>query len=337
MVLKYFLSFILVFSSLFIAHSKDLHNITVGYSDTLEITKEATSMVCFGFEADHPSNHCVSEYVDAETMWDQLMNNEIQVALMPEEVLIANQKKRPQPLIIAPLYQQYLILIGNHDVSMESVQSFKDRTIGVTDWATKEYRGKPLSIALGLKERDVYFPITNSRTQLADMFCSFAIDGIMIMSDPSSPLARELTTSCNGQIMSFTDQQIQQAMKSSLGLYPAIIPKGMFWRVDEDIKTLRSRVFLVVNPKKNVTNSILESLDHIKDEINLTTLRTHITAESILETYDIKPIKLHPEGESLMNALRKEQTLAKEAEAKATQLLVQSPDESQHGNQAFPR
>lgn len=254
------------------------------------------------------------------------MSNEIQVALMPEEILIANQKKRPQPLIIAPLYQQYLILIGNQDISMASVQSFRDRTIGVTDWATKEYRGKPLSLAIGLKEQDIYFPITSNRSQLADMFCSFAIDGVMIMSDPSSSLARELTTSCNGQIMSFTDQQIQQAIKSSLGLYPATIPKGIFWRVDQDINTLKSRIFLVMNPKKNIANSILGSLDHIKDEINLTTLRTHITAESILETYDINPIKLHPDGEALMNALREEQLLAEDA--KANSLIVQSPDES---------
>ncbi|MGL4675360.1 MAG: TAXI family TRAP transporter solute-binding subunit [Wohlfahrtiimonas sp.] len=337
MVFRYFLSFILIFSNLFIANSQELRSITVGYSDALGITKEATNMVCFGFEADHPANHCKSEYIDSEVMWEQLMNNEIQVALMPEEVLIANQKKRPQPLIIAPLYQQYLILIGNHDVSMESVQSFRDRTIGVTDWATKEYRGKPLSLALGLKEQDVYFPIANTRDQLSELFCSFAIDGIMIMSDPSSPLARELTTSCDGQIMSFTDQQIQQVMRSSLGLYPAIIPKEMFWRAKEDIKTLRSRVFLVVNPKKNIANNILESLDHIKDEINLTTLRTHITAKSILETYDIKPIKLHPDGENLMNVLREEQNSIKEAEATANPLLVQSPDESLHENLVLPR
>lgn len=330
--MRYFFSFILAVSSIIIAQSKDLHTITIGYSDTLEVTKEATNMICFGFEADHPSNHCTSEYIDAEIMWDQLMNNDIQVALMPEEVLIANQKKVPQPLIIAPLYQQYLILIGNQDVSMESVQSFRDRTIGVTDWATKEYRGKPLSLALGLKEQDVYFPITNNRPQLADMFCNYAIDGIMIMSDPSSALARELTTSCNGQVMPFTDKQIQQVIKRSLGLYPAVIPKGTFWRVNEDIKTLRSRVFLVMNPKKNIANSILRSLDHIKDEINLTTLRTHITAESIVETYNINPIKLHPEGEILMNLLKEEQRLEQEAKAKANQLLVQSPDESLLGN-----
>ncbi len=332
---RYFLHLILAFSSLVFVYGQEPYNITIGYSDTLDVTKEATNMICLGFEADHPNNHCTSEYIDAETMWDQLMNNEIQVALMPEEVLIANQKKRPQPLIIAPLYQQYLILIGNHDVSMSSVKSFRDRTIGVTDWATKEYRGKPLSLALGLKEQDIYFPISNNRSQLTDMFCSFAIDGIMIMSEPSSSLARELTTSCNGQIMSFTDQQIQQAMKSSLGLYPATIPQGMFWRVNEDIKTLRSRVFLVITPKRNIANRILESLDHIKDEINLITLRTNITAQSILETYDIKPIKLHPEGENLIKILREEQSSPQEFDPNTIEQFAQSPDESLNENLAL--
>lgn len=308
-IMKYLITFILLFSSFYTAHSENIRNIKVGYSDTLNITKEATNMVCFGFEADHPNNHCKSEYVEAEVMWDQLMNNEIQVALMPEEILIANQKKRSQPLIIAPLYQQYLLLIGNHDISLESVQGFRDRTIGVTDWATKEHRAKPLSRALGLQENEIYFPIVNTREQLSDLFCSFGIDGIMIMSNPSSPLARELTTSCNGQIRSFTERQIQKVMKSSLGLYPATIPKEMFWRVDEDIKTLRSRVFLVINPQKKVATNILASLEHIKDEIDLTTMRTNITRESILETYDINPIKLHDEGQALIDALRVDQAV----------------------------
>lgn len=329
---QYFLRLVLVLSSLLVAHSQELRNITVGYSDTLNITKEATNIVCFAFEADHPNNHCKSEYIDAEVMWDQLMNNDIQVALMPEEILLANQKKRPQPLIITPLYQQYLILIGGNDISMQAVQSFRDRTIGVTDWVTKEYRGKPLSQALGLKEHDVYFPIVNTRDQLSDLFCSFAIDGIMIMSDPSSALARELTTRCDGKIMSFTDQQIQQVMRSSLGFYPAIIPKEMFWRVKEDVKTLKSRIFLVINPKKNIANNVLESLEHIKNEIDLTTVRTNITRDTIIDTYDINPIKLHPEGQALIDSLRNDQAKEKELESLPNPAFSQSSDEFANGN-----
>lgn len=327
---KYLASITLMITSMIsFSHSQAVHNITVGYSDTLEITKEATNIICFGFEADHPNNHCKSEYVDTEAMWDDLMSNKIQMALMSEEVLIANQKKHPQPTIIAPLYQQYLILIGSSDVSMQSVQSFRDRTIGVTDWATKEHRGKPLSLALGLKERDVYFPITNTREQLADLFCSFAIDGIMIMSSPSSALARELTTSCDGQIMSFTQQQIQQVMKSSLGLYPGTIPKGMYWRVKEDINTLRSRIFLVVNPDPALVTTLVNSLDHIKDEIDLTTLRTNITPQSVIETYDINPIPLHPAGKNLIEAFRADQTTTKPQ-------IARSSDESPNENSALP-
>ncbi|WP_018122787.1 TAXI family TRAP transporter solute-binding subunit [Wohlfahrtiimonas chitiniclastica] len=285
-------------------HADELRNITVGYSDTLDITKEATNLVCFGFEADHPNNHCATQFVDSEVMWDRLMNNDIQIALMPEEVLIANQKQKRQPIIITPLYQQYLLLVGSHDVTLESVASFRDRTIGVTDWATKEHRGKPLAKSLGLTEKDVYFPISNGLSQLSDLFCSFSIDGVMIMSNPSSALVRELTTSCDGQILSFTDDQIQKIIKSSLGLYPGTIPKGMYWRMPKDINTLRSRTFLVVNPTPDVTDAVLESLEHIEDEINLTTVRTNITPKTIVDTYDINPIKLHPLGQSMIEQMR---------------------------------
>lgn len=305
------------------AYSQDDHNIIVGHSDSLMTTKEAINIICFGFEANHPNNQCKSTFVDSEIMWDELMNNNIQIALMPEEVIIANQRKRPQPLIIMPLYQQYLILIGSQDLSMDNLQSFRDRTIGVTDWATKEYRGKPVGLALGLKEQDVYFPISNTYDQLSNLFCSFAIDGVMIMSDPSSALARELTTSCNGQIMSFTDQQIQKTLKSSLGLYEGTIPKGMYWRVNEDIKTLRSRIFLVINPTRKIAKSVLDSLDHIQDEINLVTLRTDITAQSIIDTYDIKPPQLHAKGQKLIDDLR----------SKINDSLLQSADELSHENQ----
>lgn len=283
-----------------------VHNIKIGYSDTLEITKEAYNLLCYGFEADHPSNHCTSEYIDSEMIWDALMANDVQAALMSEEIILANQKRAKQPIIVLPFYQQYMLLIGNNDLTLENIQSFRDKTIGVTDWSSKEHRAKPLGLALGLKEHDVFFHISSTREQLTDLFCGFALDGIMIMSNPSSTLARELITSCDGKIQSFTDQQIQKIQKSSLGFYPAIIPKETFWRVEEDVKTLRSRTFLVINPNKDVSRSILNSLDHVKDELNLITLRTDITPKSIIDTYDINPIKLHPLGQSLIDQLRQD-------------------------------
>lgn len=323
MIMQQFFIFIILISTISLSYSDPMRNIAIGYSDTLDVTKEAANMICLGFEAEHPNNHCTSNFTDAEVMWNALMNNEIQAALMSEETLIANQKQRKQPIIITPLYQQYLILIGNHDLALDTIQSFHDRTIGVMDWETKEYRGKPLSLALGLQEQDIYFPISKTHAQLSQLFCDFSIDGVMIMSDPSDALARELTTSCNGEILSFTNQQIQKIIQRSIGLYPGIIPKGTYWRVNEDINTLRSRVFLVINPDPNVVLAVTESLDHIKEEIDLVTLRTNITAASILETYDINPIPLHSSGQTLINDLRHDQ---------ANQLLTQSPDESLNEN-----
>ena len=150
---KLFSTTIIAISMLHLSYSEDIHDITIGYSDSLETTKEATNLICYGFEADHPNNHCSSKFIDSEVMWDALMNNEIQVAFMSEEVLLANKKKRKQPIVVMPIYQQYLILIGSNDLSLDTIRSFQDRTIGVTDWASKEYRAKPLSSALGLKEQ----------------------------------------------------------------------------------------------------------------------------------------------------------------------------------------
>ncbi len=302
--MKHLLSLLLFTSSLYIAQGKTLHSIVIGYSDTLEITKEASNLVCLGFEADHPNNHCTAEYIDAEQIWDKLMSNDIQVALMPEEVLLANQRKKKQPIVMTPMYQQYLIVVGNHELALNRPNSFRDRTIGVTDWITKEYRGKPLAKSLGLNEKDIYFPISQTREQLSELFCNYSIDGVMIMSAPSSALARELTTSCDGKILSFTNEQAQKVMKSTPGLYPATISKGLYWRIDEDIQTLRSRTILVTNPNQDVVDTVCESLEHINTELNLTTLRTNITPQSILDSYDLKPIPLHPLGQKLIDILR---------------------------------
>lgn len=304
MVLKYLFSFILILASCCNAYSKTLHSITVGYSDTLEVTKEAANLICLSHEADHPNNHCTTEYIDAEQLWDKLTSNDVQIALMPEETLLSNRQKKRQPLVIMPMYQQYLIVVGNNEMAHTQTNNFIDRTIGVTDWVTKEYRGKPLAKALGLNEKDIYFPVSQSRSQLAELFCSFSIDGVMIMSAPSSALARELTTSCDGHILSFTHAQIQKVIKAMPGLYPATISKDLYWRLDEDIQTLRSRTFLVINPSQNVVNTFGESLEHINTELSLTTLRRDITPESILESYDLNPIPLHALGQKLINMLR---------------------------------
>ncbi len=325
---KLFSTTIIAISMLHFSYSEDIHDITIGYSDSLETTKEATNLICYGFEADHPNNHCSSKFIDSEVMWDALMNNEIQVAFMSEEVLLANKKKRKQPIVVMPIYQQYLILIGSNDLSLDTIRSFQDRTIGVTDWASKEYRAKPLSSALGLKEQDIYFPISQTRELLASQFCTFALDGVMIMSHPSSPLARELTTSCDGKILSFNDDQIQKILKSSLGLYEATIPKEMYWRVDEDIKTFKSRIFLVINPDEQVAESFLNSLNHIRDEINLVTVRTNITLESILETYDINPVKIHPKGQELIDQLREDATTKLQNTLYSNEPIAQSSEES---------
>lgn len=325
---KLFSTTIIAISMLHLSYSEDIHDITIGYSDSLETTKEATNLICYGFEADHPNNHCSSKFIDSEVMWDALMSNEIQVAFMSEEVLLANKKKRKQPIVVMPIYQQYLILIGSNDLSLDTIRSFQDRTIGVTDWASKEYRAKPLSSALGLKEQDIYFPISQTRELLASQFCTFALDGVMIMSHPSSPLARELTTSCDGKILSFNDDQIQKILKSSLGLYEATIPKEMYWRVDEDIKTFKSRIFLVINPDEQVAESFLNSLNHIRDEINLVTVRTNITLESILETYDINPVKIHPKGQELIDQLREDATTKLQNTLYSNEPIAQSSEES---------
>lgn len=290
----------------FSAHANELRKITVGYSDTLPITKEAASLICFGFEADHPNNSCYMQYVDAESMWDLLMNNEIQVALMPEEVLISHKNATKKPVVITPLYQQYLIFVGNDDLDVTATHTLKDRTIGVSDWTTKEYRGKPLFKSLGLKEQDVYFPIANTSAQLVDNFCNFSLDGVMLMSDQSSALARELTTSCDGQILSFSNEQLKQVMKNNPGFYPGKIPKGLYWRMSEDVNTLRSRIILVINPSNDVITAFFKSLDNINEEINLLTLRHKITPKSVLETYDINPIPLHPLGKAIIDQIRKD-------------------------------
>lgn len=327
--IKKFITIALLAVSLWqLSHSEGTRNITIAYSDSLDTTKEASNLICYGFEADHPNNHCLSEFIDSEQMWDALMNNDVQVALMSEEVLLANRKKSKQPIIVMPFYQQYMILIGSNDLSLDSIRSFPDRTIGVTDWASKEYRAKPLSMALGLQEQDIYFPIAKTRELLASQFCTFALDGVLIMSHPSSALARELTTSCDGKILSFSDDQIQKILKSSLGLYPAIIPKEMYWRVDEDIKTFKSRIFLIINPDKNIAESFLSSLDHIRDEINLTTLRTNITPQSIIETNDINPVKIHPAGQKLIDEIRSDINLSEHNDhSLLNELHRQSPDE----------
>ncbi len=320
---------ILAISMLSLGYSENSHDIKIGYSDTLDTTKEASNLICYGFEADHPNNHCTPEFIDSEFMWNALINNEVQVALISEEVLLANRKSAKQPIIVMPLYQQYMILVGSNDLSLDSIRSFQDRTIGVTDWASKEYRAKPLSAALGLKEQDLYFPISKTRELLASQFCTFALDGVMIMSHPSSPLARELTTSCDGKVLSFSDEQIQKILKSSLGLYEATIPKEMYWRVDEDIKTFKSRIFLVITPNDDVAESFLNSLNHILDEINLVTLRTNITPESILETYDMNPVQIHSKGQELIDQLREDSEAAKlQNHLFSTEPIAQSSEES---------
>lgn len=295
---------LLTITSVHFAISQEVREIIIGYSDNLKITKEATSLICFGFEADHPNNQCTEKYIDSEQLWSALINNEIQLALMPEEILIANQRKKKKPIIILPIYQQYLILVGSKDLTLDSITSFKDRAIGVSDWITKEHRGKPIFNALGLKEQDIYFPTANTTEQLSKQFCSFALDGVMLTSTPSNALVRELTTSCDAYILSFTPKQIQQIIKSYPEFYPGIIPKDMYWRVATDINTLKSRVFLVMNPNENITKSFFNSLEHIEAELNLATIRTDITPKSILETYDINPVPLHPLGQTLIDQIR---------------------------------
>ena len=102
----------------------------------------------------------------------------------------------------------------------------------------------------------------------------------------------------------------------------------MYWRVDEDIKTFKSRIFLVINPDEQVAESFLNSLNHIRDEINLVTVRTNITLESILETYDINPVKIHPKGQELIDQLREDATTKLQNTLYSNEPIAQSSEES---------